>query len=315
MTKRERNRVVVALGGNAITTPEGSGTVEEDLANLRRSLQALPTLLDRGYQVVLTHGNGPQIGNMMVRNELARGEAPDLPLPLMVADVQGGLGYLMQLVLRERLDAAGRSTPVCTIVSLVEVDAELGEPTKFVGPALSEETAQRRREQGWQVAEDSGHGWRRVVVSPRPVRVLEADIVRRLAAAGVLVICCGGGGVPVCRQEDGSWRDVAGVVDKDLASAVLGRQIGAAYLFVLTGVDRVQLGFGTPQAREVAMLGLAEARRLLAAGEFPAGSMGPKMEAACRFLEEGGEGVLITSTERLEEALAGLSGTWVVPGP
>ncbi|MGH9379768.1 MAG: carbamate kinase [Thermoanaerobaculia bacterium] len=319
MTRRVRQRVVVALGGNAITRPDGSGSVEEDLTNLRQSLGAVIPLLARGYQVVLTHGNGPQIGNMMVRNELSVGRAPDLPLPLMVADVQGGLGYLMQTILHELLAAAGQATPVATVITLVAVDPAdpaLGRPDKFVGPVLSEETARRRREDdGWVVAEDRGRGWRRVVPSPRPLQVLEAPTIERLVGSGAVVICCGGGGVPVTRQDDGRLRGMSGVVDKDFASAVLGRQIGAEYLFILTSVGRVQLGFSTASARPLATLRLEDARRYLAAGEFPAGSMGPKVEAACQFLEEGGEGVLITSLEHLDEALAGYSGTWVVPGP
>lgn len=318
MRGRVRQRVVVALGGNAITRPDGAGSVEEDLTNLRRSLGAVVRLLERGYQVVLTHGNGPQIGNMMVRNELALGQAPDLPLPLMVADVQGGLGYLMQSTLRGILTGSGPEVSVATVITLVAVDPAdpaFDRPDKFVGPVLSEETARRRESEGWVVAEDRGRGWRRVVPSPRPIEVLEGAVIERLVGSGVVVICCGGGGVPVTIGAAGETKGMHGVVDKDFASAVLGRQIGAEYLFIFTSVGRVQLGFGTPEALPLATLGVADARRYLAAGEFPAGSMGPKIAAACQFLEEGGEGVLITSLEELEEALAGRSGTWVVPGP
>lgn len=318
MRRRVRQRVVVALGGNAITRPDGTGSVEEDLTNLRQSLEAVVLLRERGYQVVLTHGNGPQIGNMMVRNEVALGRAPDLPLPLMVADVQGGLGYLMQATLRELLHDAGSPVPVATVITLVAVDPAdpaFDRPDKFVGPVLAEETARRREEDGWVVVEDRGRGWRRVVPSPRPLEVLEAPLIERLVGSGAVVICCGGGGVPVTIGAGGEVEGMHGVVDKDFASAVLGRQIGAEYLFILTSVGRVQLGFGTAEARPLATLGVADARRHLASGEFPAGSMGPKIEAACQFLEEGGEGVLITSLEHLEEALVGRSGTWVVPGP
>lgn len=318
MRDRVRQRVVVALGGNAITPPDGSGSVEEDLTNLRRSLGAVVHLRERGYQVVLTHGNGPQIGNMMVRNELALGRTPDLPLPLMVADVQGGLGYLMQSTLRGLLTGAWREVPVATVITQVAVDPAdpaFDRPDKFVGPVLSAETARRRESEGWVVAEDRGRGWRRVVPSPRPIEVLEGSVIERLVDAGAVVICCGGGGVPVTIGAAGETNGMHGVVDKDFASAVLGRQIGAELLFILTSVGRVQLGFGTPEARPLATLGVDDARRHLEAGEFPAGSMGPKIAAACRFVDEGGEGVLITSLDELEEALAGRSGTWVVPGP
>lgn len=318
MDRRKSHRAVVALGGNAITQPDGRGSVEEDLQNLRRSLPSISALRDRGYDVVLTHGNGPQIGNMMLRNELGRSQTPDLPLSLQVADVQGGLGYLMQRVLRADLDRKGLRTPVCTVVTTVEVDPKdpaFENPTKFVGPVLDIDTARRREEEGWQVKEDSGRGWRRVVPSPTPIRILESDVVTMLLESGVLVICCGGGGVPVRRAENGEFEGVDGVIDKDLASAVLGREIGASTLIILTGVEQVQTGFGTPAAHSLATLTVARARALLAAGEFPAGSMGPKVESACRFVEEGGEGALISSLERLNEALDGRSGTWIVPTP
>lgn len=318
MERRKSRRAVVALGGNAITEPDGRGTVEEDLENLRKSLPSISVLRDRGYDVVLTHGNGPQIGNMMLRNELARSQTPDLPLSLQVADVQGGLGYLMQRVLRADMDRRGLSTPVCTVVTTVEIDPEdpaFQSPTKFVGPVLDSDTAQRRKKEGWEVKEDSGRGWRRVVASPTPIRVLESGVVETLLESGALVICCGGGGVPVRRASNGEFEGVDGVIDKDLASAVLGREIGASTLIILTGVEQVQTGFGTPSARRLATLTVSRARDLLAAGEFPAGSMGPKIEAACRFVDEGGEGALISSLERLEEALDGRSGTWIVPTP
>jgi len=318
MGRRHAKRVIVALGGNAITRPDGSGAVDEDLENLRRSLPSISGLLDRGYEVVITHGNGPQIGNMMLRNELAQGEAPDLPLSLQVADVQGGLGYLMQRVLRAELARRGSEASVCTVVTTVEVDADdpaFEEPTKFVGPVLAQEIVERRRREGWRLAEDSGRGWRRVVASPQPRRILESPVIRTLLGADVLVICCGGGGVPVRRGANGEYEGVDGVIDKDLASAVLGREIGASTLIILTDVDRVQTGYGTPHAKSLATLTVARARTLMADGEFPAGSMGPKIEAACRFVEEGGEGALIGTLDRLEGALDGHSGTWIVPTP
>jgi carbamate kinase len=318
MKKRKADRVVVALGGNTITSPEGAGTVEEDLDNLRHSLPALSVLLDRGYEVVLTHGNGPQIGNMMLRTELGRGQAPDLPLWLQVADVQGGLGYLMQSVLGAELQRRQSDSVACTLITTVEVDAEdpaFNRPTKFVGPVLAPDVAERRRGEGWGVARDSGRGWRRVVPSPQPIRIVESQVIRALLDTGALVICCGGGGVPVRRRENGEYEGVDGVIDKDLASSVLGREIGASTLIMLTGVERVQTAFGSPEAKGLATLTVARARDLLASGEFPPGSMGPKIEAACRFIEEGGQAALIGSLGQLQRALDGHSGTWIVSTP
>ncbi len=310
-------RAVVALGGNAITPPESDGSVAQDLENLRRSLTHIVELMKSGYQITLTHGNGPQVGNQMVRVELARGQAPDLPLDLMVADVQGGLGYMMELVLRNLLLREGMDVPVCSLITLVEVDADdpaLREPTKFVGSVFTAEQAQQlSAERGWMMKEDRGRGWRRVVPSPVPKAVVESMLVRQLMEAGALVIDTGGGGVPVVRAEDGELRGVEGVVDKDLASAVLARELDAPELFILTGVEQVMLDFGTPEQRSLDSLTVAEARGYLAQGQFPAGSMGPKIDAACRFVEQGGRRALITDIYTLTAALEGKTGTWILP--
>ena len=309
-------RVVVALGGNAITAPGTDDSVEQDYLNLERSLESIAVLIEQGFQVILTHGNGPQVGNQMIRVERSLGETPDLPLSVMVADVQGGLGYMIEQVLRNKMSARGLQVPVCCLVTLVEVasdDPGALEPTKFVGPVMSQERAfAARDEEGWVVKEDGKRGWRRVVASPEPVEVVEADLIRQLADSGCVVICCGGGGVPVGRV-DGDLVGVNGVIDKDLTSAVLARQIEAEELYVLTGVERVALGFDTPEETLLEKLSVREARRYIAEGHFPAGSMGPKMEAACRFVEEGGRRSLITDIFCLKEALEGRTGTWILP--
>ncbi len=308
-------RAVVALGGNAITRPGEEGTVAQDLANLERSLEAVVELLDRGYELLLTHGNGPQVGNQMIRVELTRGRAPHLPLDVMVADLQGGLGYMIERVLRGKLRRRGLPRGVCCMVAMVEVRADdpaLADPTKYVGPFYGEAEARAlAAEHGWVVKRDADRGWRRVVPSPDPIAVVESREVRALLATGTIVISAGGGGIPVARDAAGDLVGVEGVIDKDLASTVLALAVGATELFILTAVDRVMLDFGTPRARPVATLPVAEARRHLAAGQFPPGSMGPKIEAACRFLEGGGERVLITHIDRLPEALAGETGTWI----
>ena len=246
-------RVVVALGGNAISRPGGDDSVSQDLANLDRSLGHIVDLAERGYQVILTHGNGPQVGNQMIRVELARGQAPDLPLDLMVADLQGGLGYMIELVLRNKLHHRGLKTPVCALLTLVEVDPDdpaMHEPTKFVGPAYRlDEVEALSRERGWRLKEDRGRGYRRVVASPKPRSIVERDLIASLIDQGALVIVTGGGGIPVARSADGFLRGVEAVIDKDFASAVLAREVGAEELFILTGVERVALHFGKPEQR------------------------------------------------------------------
>lgn len=314
---KSTRRVVVALGGNAISRPGGDDSVGQDLANLERSLGHVVDLYESGYQVILTHGNGPQVGNQMIRNELSRGQAPDLPLDLVVADLQGGLGYMIELVLRNKLVHRGLEVPVCALLTLVEVDPDdpaMREPTKFVGPAYGAgEVEKLSRERGWRLKEDRGRGFRRVVASPRPRKVVEVDSISALVERGVLVIVTGGGGIPVARTAEGFLRGVEAVIDKDFASAVLARELGAEELFILTGVEKVALGYGTPEQRWLDTITVAEAREYLKAGHFPAGSMGPKIEAACQFVEDGGKIALITDIFTMGEALAGKTGTRIVP--
>lgn len=319
MVDRSAPRVVIALGGNAITAPGEEGSVEQDYENLYRSLAGIVTLLERGYRVTLTHGNGPQVGNQMIRVEQALGQAPDLPLSVMVADIQGGLGYMMEQVLRNMLCRRKMTVPVCCLITLVEVDPKdpaLNDPTKFVGPTMTQQRAAKGRdEHGWQVAEDAGRGWRRVVPSPRPLSIVEGEIIAGLVEGGALVICAGGGGVPVVREADGELSAVGGVVDKDLASSVVATGVGAEELYILTGVEKVALFYGKPEETLVDRLTVSEARAFLDQGHFPRGSMGPKIEAACQFVEEGGARALITDIYCLLEALDGHTGTWIVPDP
>jgi carbamate kinase len=308
-------RAVIALGGNAITRPEQEGTVEEDYANLERSLEGVLDVLERGYELVITHGNGPQIGNQMIRVELAKGEAPLLPLDVMGADLQGGLGYMIERVLRGKLRRRGMVHRVCCMLTMVEVDANdpaFRNPTKFVGPFYgADEVEALVRERGYAIKEDKGRGWRRVVPSPEPKSIIQRQEILTLLEAGTIVISGGGGGIPVARSSNGELVGAEGVIDKDLASAVMALALGAPELIILTGVDRVQIGYGTPEARPLNIVSVDEAREYMAQGHFPAGSMGPKMEAACRFVEGGGSRTLITNVFTLNEALAGTTGTWV----
>jgi len=308
-------RAVIALGGNAITQPGEEGTVEQDYANLDRSLEGVLDVIERGYELVITHGNGPQVGNQMIRVELAKDEAPVLPLDVMGADIQGGLGYMIERVLRSKLRRRGMVHRVCCMLAMVEVDANdpaFGDPTKFVGPFYTaDEVAALREQRGWAMKEDKGRGWRRVVPSPEPKSVIQRQEILTLLEAGTIVISGGGGGIPVARSTGGDLVGVEGVVDKDLASAVMALALSAPELIILTGVERVQIGYGTPEARPLNIVTVAEAREHMAQGHFPAGSMGPKMEAACRFVEGGGSRTLITNVFTLSEALAGTTGTWV----
>ncbi len=306
-------RMLVALGGNAIQRPGQRGTVDEQIANIRLSLDGIVAALGGGWSLVLTHGNGPQVGQMLLMVEAARGQVPELPLGVCVADTEGALGYLIQQALLNRLRHERRGAGVVTIVTQVVVDRDdpaFGRPTKPVGPFLSREEAEDfRRERGWTVADDAGRGFRRVVPSPRPLAIVESDAIRRILDVGVVVIAAGGGGVPVAEEADGSLKGVDAVIDKDLASALLARAVGAQRLVMLTGEPFVFLDYGKPTQLPLPRLSLEEARRYLRDGQFPPGSMGPKIEAALDFLAGGGEEALITSIEGFTDALQGKIGT------
>ena len=319
MSETIAKRAVVALGGNAITRSTDDGSVAQDYANLRQSLGGMVELVKRGYQVILTHGNGPQVGNQMIRVELARGQAPDLPLDVVVADLQGGLGYMIERVLRNRSLEAHLEKPVCALLTLVEVKADdpaMADPTKFVGPAFKkDEIDVLSKERGWAIKEDPKRGWRRVVPSPEPIGIIEKDLIKALIDADALVIVTGGGGIPVARDPKGLLKGVEAVVDKDLASSVLARELEAEELYILTDVAQVLLHFGTPDETGVPEMNVSQARAYRAQGHFPAGSMGPKVEAACRFVEAGGKRALITDIFTLIDALDGKTGTWILPDP
>ena len=310
--------LVVALGGNAITRVQDTGTIPEQFRNTRASLEPIADMIAAGRRVVLTHGNGPQVGNYLIRVERASDEVPVLPLPIIVADLQGGMGYMIGQILKGLLHARNAPRSVSTVLTQVLIDPDdpsLANPTKFVGPFYGEEEAMRlARERNWAVKEDSGRGWRRVVASPDPLEVVESDVICDLIAKDVVVIAAGGGGIPVRRREDGFLEGVSGVIDKDRASAVLALNIGAPELLILTSVPYVSIDFGTPSQRDLKHLSLTEAKQYLAEGQFPPGSMGPKIEAAIRFLEGGGERVYIGDLDQAAEIVAGRSGTIIEAG-
>jgi carbamate kinase len=304
--------IVAAIGGNALKADDGVGAPSEWFEALARALPPLLDLVADGHQLVLTHGNGPQVGEEMLRMEISKPVMPALTLDLCVAETEGSLGYAIQQVLGNLLRKRGAPARVAAVITQVVVDAAdpaFSHPTKPIGSFYTKAQAQRlARDHGWNVVEDAGRGWRRVVPSPRPVRVTEALLIRALVECGMIPIAAGGGGIPVVETPDGV-RGVEAVIEKDFATAVLARDLGAERVFFLTGVDRVAVGWGTPAQRFVDRLSVDEARRLLAAGEFPPGSMGPKVEAAVEFVAHGGASAVITSLDRLAEAAAGRAGT------
>ena len=305
-------RTVVAFGGNAITRERERGTWEEQTANARVAVRSVLALRDRGHQVLLTHGNGPQVGALALQQLHAADHTPALPFDALGAMTQGQLGYLLQ----QAISALRPDVPTSVVVTRVVVDPAdpaFTRPTKPIGPFYDEGAARTlATERGWTVAPDAGRGWRRMIASPAPLDIVEEASVGALLDRGVLVIAGGGGGVPVVRLED-RLQGVEAVIDKDRCSARLASALGAQLLAMVTGVDRVALDFGTRWQRDMARLTVSDAVRHLEAGEFPAGSMGPKIEAAVTFLQEGGRAAVITSAAHLAAACDGRHGTWLVP--
>lgn len=303
--------VVIALGGNAILQPGQRGTVAEQRANIATACEEVARVLAGGHRVILTHGNGPQVGNILLQNEEARAVVPPCTLDLCGAQSQGLIGYLFQQELQRR---TGR--PAVSLVTQVVVDPAdpaFTNPTKPVGPFYTPDAALRlQEERGWAMKEDAGRGWRRVVPSPEPRRVVEVEAIRRLADGGGLVVACGGGGVPVA-EDAGTLSGLEAVIDKDLTAAVLARDLGAELLVILTDVDAVALHYGRPAQRPLGAVTVAELERHAADGHFRAGSMRPKVEAAVRFVRGGGARAAIASLARAAEAVAGSAGTQVTP--
>ena len=308
---------VVALGGNAISPTDMPDTIANQFRLTRESLSAILPLVKAGYNIAITHGNGPQVGNAMLRVELSRDRTPVLPIGICVADTEGGIGYMIAQSLQNRLRRENIPRSVVTIVTQVVVDRDdpaMANPTKFIGQFYTEIDARRfAAERDWTVKQDGDRGWRRVVGSPRPQHIIEGDVIRAVVEDGVIAIAAGGGGIPVYIDDDGAYEGLDVVIDKDRASAVLGHAIGAELLLILTGVDRVAINFGKPDQQFLSQMSLSEARRYLAEGHFPDGSMGPKIDAAIQFIEGGGEKVLITSIEKAEAALRQQDGTWILP--
>ncbi len=312
--------MVVALGGNAVSLPGHEGNIGDQYAATRAACGPISELIAQGHELILTHGNGPQIGIVMRRVEIAaRENIYPLPLDTAVADTEAGMGYMIGQCLMNALAQRGIKRTCTTIITTVRVDLDdpaMSDPTKPIGPFLRKEFAERHaKEDGWTVKEEPSRGWRRVVSSPKPKEIVELPVISKLAAAGEIIVAGGGGGVPVVRDSHGNFRGVEVVIDKDYTSALLATALNADRLLILTGVDRVQCDFGKPTARELDVLTTDEAERLLNQGQFPPGSMGPKIRASIEFLRSSpkkGSEAIITSCERAADALAGKTGTRIV---
>ncbi|UCD93407.1 MAG: carbamate kinase [Candidatus Zixiibacteriota bacterium] len=317
MTPFSGKTAVIALGGNAITQPDVEDTIANQFANTRRSLDGVMELIKSGYKLVISHGNGPQVGNAILRIELARGKAPILPLGICVADTEGGMGYMIEQSLQNRIKKEGIDRSVVTIITQVIVDRDdpqISNPTKFIGQFYSEEEVKRfARERGWVVKKDANRGWRRVVPSPTPISVVEAETIKSLVAGGTIVIAAGGGGIPVYIDDNGNLEGLDAVIDKDLASAVLGKEISSEILMILTSIDKVALNFGRKDQVWLDRMTVSEAEEHLKAGQFPPGSMGPKITAAVQFVKGGGKEVIVTSFNNAGRALDGSAGTRILP--
>lgn len=309
---------VVAIGGNSLIKDEQRPSLAGEIEALRETSAHIAAMLARGWDVVLTHGNGPQVGFNLLRSELAAEVAPPLTLDVLGAQTQGSIGYLIQQILGNELRAREIRKRIVTVVTQVLVDPDdpaFHRPTKPIGRFYGQdEAAQLQAAWGWHMVEDAGRGWRRVVPSPLPLEIVERLTIKGLVFQSIVVIAAGGGGIPVVRRADGTLEGVEAVIDKDLASSLLAQAIGADLLLVSTAVERVAIHYGTPEQRDLAGMTVAEAKRYLSQGHFPPGSMGPKVLAAIQFVEATGGEALITSPASLERALAGQTGTRITGG-
>jgi len=313
---RER-RVLVALGGNAILRHKESGTKEEQFENVQETAEHLLPLIRSGCRIAITHGNGPQVGDILLKNELAKHVLPPMPLDVCGAESQGMIGYMIQNSLTNVLSSAGIHVPTVTLLTQVLVDSRdpaFQNPSKPIGPYYTAmEAVKLRSEKGWTVMQDSGRGYRRVVPSPEPREILEGEAIATLFNEGAIVVACGGGGIPVVRDARGCLQGVEAVIDKDLSAGLFAGLIGADTLLILTDVEKVYLNYGRPDQEELVEVTAEEATCHQKAGQFPPGSMGPKIEAAVRFVRSGGERTIITTPPLAAAALEGRAGTTILP--
>lgn len=310
-------RIAVAFGGNAILQAGQEGTAQQQLTNVRNACEQVAKLIKNGYEVLVSHGNGPQVGSLLIQQEAASDEVPAMPLEVCVADTQGQIGYMVQQSLGNVFREVGIDKNVVTTVTqtVVEKDDEaFDNPTKPVGPFYSEAKAKQAMQEKDEVwVEDSGRGWRKVVPSPIPQKIVEAETIKELIANDNVVIASGGGGVPVIEDKNEELSGVEAVIDKDLATCQLAEDVGADVLMILTDVSNVAINFGTPQQKDLKTLSVEEIEEYQAEGHFDAGSMGPKVQAAVDFVKNGGERAIITSLDQATEAIKGNVGTQIYP--
>jgi len=308
--------LLLAVGGNSLIRAGEKGTITEQRANAQRTAAQIVGLIREGYRIVLTHGNGPQVGAALLRSERGASQVPGHPLDVCDASTQGEIGYLLQQSLQTELQSANLHVPVATVLTQCVVspdDPSMKRPSKPIGPFYSRADAEeRKRINGWEIVEDAARGYRRVVPSPEPLEIVELDVIRDLVAQGVLVIACGGGGIPVL-WKNGTLQGVEAVIDKDRASALLASHLGVDLFVISTDTDCVYLDYKKPTQRPLQSIGAAELAEHAQAGHFPPGNMGPKVESVLRFLRHGGKQAIITSCENLCAAVAGSAGTHIFP--
>ncbi len=305
--------ILIAIGGNSLIRAGQKGTIAEQCDNAAITARYIAALVAQGHHVLITHGNGPQVGAELLRSELASSQVYTLPLDSCVASTQGEMGYILENALRTALRSMNFDTSVVSILTQVVVDASdpaFLHPTKPIGPFYSREVAEQRRMEGWQIIEDASRGYRRVVPSPKPVRIVELESINACIDQGMVVIALGGGGIPVI-AENGRYRGVEAVIDKDRASALLAKELHLKRFVISTDTDRVYLNYRKPQQTALCRMSVQQACDYLREGQFPAGSMGPKIESAVDFLTNGGEEVIITDPAHLAEAVSGDAGTHI----
>ena len=308
-------KILIALGGNALLTSKEKGTAEQQLAHVHESCRHLVEIVKAGHSIAITHGNGPQVGDILLKNEMARDKFPPMPLDICGAETQGMIGYMIQRSMDNRLKSCGMNIPVVTVFTQAMVDADdpaFKNPTKPIGPYYTAKQAQLlQKDEGWHMVEEPAKGYRRVVPSPEPQAIIEQNSIKKLFDEGAIVIACGGGGVPVIQRKDGTLQGVEAVIDKDHTAAVFAKTIGADVLLILTAVDHVAINYGRPDQKDLDKISIEQTKKYLAQGQFPKGNMGPKIESAARFVEGGGGKAIIASLAQAKDALDGRSGTTI----
>ncbi|MEI3597607.1 MULTISPECIES: carbamate kinase [unclassified Oceanobacillus] len=309
-------RIVIALGGNAILQPGQEATFETQFENVCKSAEVIARIINKGHTVVVTHGNGPQVGNILRQNEEAKHVVPSMPLVICSAESQGFIGYMLEQALRNELLKLNNETPVTVMLTQTEVsidDPDFHDPSKPVGVFYSEEEAkQLSADKGWTVKEDAGRGWRRVVASPEPKSIIGSNTIQQLSEMGTIVVASGGGGVPVVKKDDGTYEGIDAVIDKDRSAFKLAEEINADLFMILTDVENVYINYGKPNQEILTEVTLEEANKYVSEGHFSAGSMGPKMEAAIKFAQTG-KRAIICSLDQADQAMQGKIGTHIIP--